>query len=143
MTSHPHRRARRTRRRPFAQRRARVRGPRHSAPAPDPVRVSFERHARVALLHVSGEFDLGAVASVERALERAVDGPTDDVVFDLRAVSFLDVSGLKTLIRADDRARGEAFSVHVVPPAGLAARIFTLTSLGQALDLVDELPGES
>ena len=109
---------------------------------PERFRVSVEHHATVALVHVSGEFDLSAVAPVERALERAVDGCTDDVVFDLRRVSFLDVSGLSTIVRADERAHNESFAVHVVRPRGPAARIFALTAEGRALALLDDLPDD-
>jgi anti-sigma B factor antagonist/stage II sporulation protein AA (anti-sigma F factor antagonist) len=93
-------------------------------------------------LHVTGEFDLCGVDSVERALERAVDDRTDDVVLDLRGVSFLDVSGLRTIVKADERGHTESFAVHVVRPLGPAARIFSLTEQGRALAMLDEVPGE-
>ena len=122
---------RRSRRRPIVPR------PRRRRPDPAPFRVSVEHRARVALLHISGEFDLCGVSPVERALDRAVGGATDDVVFDLRGVSFLDCSGLGTILKADERAQTEPFTVHVVRPPGLAARIFTLTRSGETLAFVD------
>jgi anti-sigma B factor antagonist len=140
MTSHPRRGGRRSRR-PIVPRHG-TRPARRAGPdAPKPFRVSVEHHATVALVHISGEFDLSAVAPVERALERAVDNCTDDVVFDLRRVSFLDASGLKTIVRADERAHNEAFAVHVVRPLGHAARILALTAEGRALAVLDDLPG--
>ena len=93
-------------------------------------------------MRVSGEFDLSAVAPVERALDRAIDRLTDDVVFDLRRVSFLDLSGLTTIVKTDERAHNESFAVHVVRPLGPAARIFGLTAEGRALAVLDDLPGD-
>jgi anti-anti-sigma factor len=142
MSSHLRRDGRRSRRRPIAPGRRPGPAQRRGRIAPEPFKVSVEHHATVALVRVSGEFDLRGVASVERALERAVDSRTDEVVFDLRWVSFLDVAGLKTLVRADERAHCESFAVHVVRPVGVAARIFSLTAEGRALALLDDLPDD-
>jgi len=129
MTNHTRRR--RSRRRPLVPHATRRRAP--AAPSLD---VRVEQHASVAVLHISGEFDLCGVARVERALDRAVGNPTDRVVFDLRGVSFLDLCGLETLMRADARARRESFAVAVVPPPGPAARIFAVTEGDQELRLL-------
>ena len=60
------------------------------------------------------------------------------VVFDLRAVCFLDLAGLRTILRADARGRAEAFEVVVVRPRGTANRVFTLTRAGEQLNIVNE-----
>ena len=94
-----------------------------------------------ATLHVRpmGEFDLAAVGRVENALNRAFRGPpTRRVVFDLRRLTFLDVAGLGTILRADQRARAGAVELVVVRPRGTANRIFTLTRAGEELPVVDE-----
>jgi anti-anti-sigma factor len=131
MTNHSHRR--RSRRRPILPRARRRR-----APAVPRLAVRVEQRASVAVLHITGEFDLCSVALVERALDRAVGRPTEHVVFDLRGVSFLDLSGLETIMRADARARRESFAVAVVPPPGPVARIFAATEADQELRLLEE-----
>ena len=60
------------------------------------------------------------------------------VVFDLRGVSFLDLAGLRTILRVDARARSEPFEVVVVRPRGTASRIFTLTRVGDQLSIVND-----
>jgi anti-anti-sigma factor len=102
--------------------------------------VQVDHYATAVVLRVSGEFDLYAAGRVERSFEGAVDALTDSVVFDLRAVSFLDLCGLETLIRADARARRESFAFGVVPPPGTGARIFTATDAGRGLRMLDDLP---
>ena len=62
------------------------------------------------------------------------------VVFDLRGLVFLDLAGLRTILRTDAQGRAEAFQVMVVRPPGTANRVFTLTPAGERLSIIDE-PG--
>lgn len=88
---------------------------------------------------LTGEFDRAAVGEVERALERAWNALTDEVVLDLRNVSFLDVAGLKLLLRARQAAGDRHLSMAIFRPRGHASRIFTLTRTGEMLGLVDHV----
>jgi anti-anti-sigma factor len=94
-----------------------------------------------ATLHLSlmGEFDRAAVGHVENALDRVFQAPmTRRLVFDLRRLIFLDTAGLRTILRANERARAGAVELVVARPRGTANRIFTLTRAGQELSMVDE-----
>jgi anti-anti-sigma factor len=77
---------------------------------------------------------------VETALDRLDQAPAlGRVVFDLRDLRFLDVAGLRTLLRANARGRAEAFEVLVIRPRGTANRVFTLTRAGEQLQMVDNM----
>jgi anti-anti-sigma factor len=90
-------------------------------------------------LRLMGEFDLAAVARVENALDRVFQAPTTRrIVFDLRRLIFMDAAGLRTILRANDRARAGAFELVVVRPRGTANRVFTLTRAGLELSMVDD-----
>lgn len=92
--------------------------------------------ARVSLI---GEFDLAGVGAVENALDRAFDTPaTRRVVCDLRQLTFLDGAGLRTILRAHQRAPAAAVELVVVRPRGIVSRVFTLTHAGTELNIVDE-----
>jgi anti-anti-sigma factor len=91
-------------------------------------------------LRLTGEFDLSGVGAVETALDRLDQAPSlGRVVFDLRDLRFLDVAGLRTLLRANARGRAEAFEVLVIRPRGTANRVFTLTRAGEQLQMVDNM----
>jgi anti-anti-sigma factor len=90
-------------------------------------------------LGLVGEFDRAAVGRVERALEHVFGAPpSEQVVIDLRLLTFVDTAGLFTLLRAHDRARRCAFELVVVRPRGIANRVFTLTRAGEVLSMVND-----
>ena len=66
------------------------------------------------------------------------------MVLDLRGVDFLDLAGLKAILRSVDYCTEHGVQVTVVKPRGFASRVFTLTRVHLDLDLVDSprpLPG--
>jgi anti-anti-sigma factor len=100
---------------------------------------SVEESEGASHVRLRGEFDLAGVGRVENALDRVFQAPTTRrVVFDLRGLSFLDVAGLRAILRANERARAAAMELVVVRPRGLVNRVFTLTRAGEELSLVDE-----
>jgi anti-sigma B factor antagonist len=101
--------------------------------------LTIEEAGATSCLRPMGEFDLAAVGQLEYALDRVFHAPeTRRVVFDLRGLTFLDSAGLRTILRANDRARAGAFELVVVRPLGVANRVFTLTRAGQELNMVSE-----
>ncbi len=106
---------------------------------PGALALAVEQDGATLYLRLRGEFDRAGVGRVEAALERAA-ALTSRVVFDLRGLSFLDLAGLKTILRAEERSHSEPFDVVVVRPRGLINRIFTLTRAGERLTLVDKPP---
>ena len=113
--------------------------PRHSGEARHDAEfgIDVEQSDGTLLLRLTGEFDWSCIGSVEAALARAGDEGIRQVVFDLRSLDFLDSAGLKTILRANDRAKAEPFELGVVRPRGLANRVFTLTRAGEQLTMVD------
>jgi anti-sigma B factor antagonist len=90
-------------------------------------------------LRLTGEFDLAAVAPVEKALDRVFQARrTRKVIFDLRRLTFLDAAGLRAILRANDRARAAALELILVRPRGPVNRVFTLTRMSRELAMVDE-----
>jgi anti-anti-sigma factor len=101
--------------------------------------LAVEESDSTLRLRLTGDFDLAGVGAVEHALDRLCQAPAPRrVVFDLRGLAFLDLAGLRTILRADARGRAEAFEVVVVRPRGTANRVFTLTPAGARLSIVDE-----
>jgi anti-sigma B factor antagonist len=93
-------------------------------------------------LHVTleGELDISNVERFEEALMQ-LEGPRPPlVVLDLRAVRFIDSTGLSLLLNADARARRQDRHVTIVSGNGAAKRIMRTVALDQILDVTTDLP---
>ena len=132
-----------------------VTGPAHSSdgelpggsPAPrsrtdgsDGFSIAVREDAGTLYLTLTGKLDWAYIGYVESALARISAVRTRHVVLDLRDLTSLDIAGLKTILRANERAHTEAFDLIVVRPRGLANRIFTLTRAGAQLKMADRIP---
>src|SRR5690348_16947787 len=67
-------------------------------------RVETRNEARGTVLTVMGELDLASAPALEDELEKAMNCGTECVVVDLRALEFIDSTGLSVLVRAHQRA---------------------------------------
>jgi anti-sigma B factor antagonist len=88
---------------------------------------------RVAL---RGELDLSTVGKLEDELRR-VEGRAPLVVLDLSGLSFLDSTGLRCVVGADERAREGGRRLVVVKGPDAVQRVFSITRLDERLEMVD------
>lgn len=83
-----------------------------------------------------GELDIATAGRLAEAADR-VPGDTPLLVVDLRAVTFLDSSGLRGLLLVRRRAEREGIELLVCHDPELHGPIFQLTQLDRDLPLVD------
>jgi anti-anti-sigma factor len=108
-------------------------------PDASPLTLAVEESDSSLRLRLTGDFDLVGVGAVEHALDRLSQAPAPRrVVIDLRGLAFLDLGGLRTILRADAHGPAEAFEVMVVRPRRTANRVFTLTRAGERLNIIDQ-----
>jgi anti-anti-sigma factor len=98
--------------------------------------VKVEADGPTACFRLAGELDLAGVKQMELALA-SIDGEVESLVIDLQQVEFIDLAGLRTILRANEHGRRQGFDVKVIRPDGPADRIFTLTPIGRDLELLD------
>jgi anti-sigma B factor antagonist len=100
--------------------------------------LEVQRDGTTVSLRLAGEFDWAVTGHVEGALDRALETATEQIVFDLSALEFLDAAGLTTILKADERARRERANLTVVRPRGRANAIFSLTGVEDSLAMVGD-----
>jgi anti-anti-sigma factor len=59
-------------------------------------------------------------------------------VVDLRELEFMDSTGLRTIVAADQRARDGGRRLAIVRGPDAVDRIFTVTRLDERLEIVDD-----
>jgi anti-sigma B factor antagonist len=94
----------------------------------------------VRLLRLDGELDMAGVDLFERQL--GVDRPPEAATFvlDLRELSFIDSSGLRAVIMADQRVRSDGGRLIVVRGSDRVDQVMQMTGVAQRIELVDEPP---
>ncbi len=98
--------------------------------------LELERLGATVVLRLQGELDLATFGLLDAALDQVDCNEVSLLVLDLHEIQFLDLTGLRSILRADAHCRGYDTSVTVVKPLGLARRVFTLTKAHRELDLV-------
>ena len=103
--------------------------------------LELDTEEREGLVHVSlrGELDLSTVDKVEGELRR-VEPQTDKLlVLDLSGLTFLDSTGLRLMVTADQRARKAGRRLALVKGPDTVHRVFTITKLDERLQMVDDV----
>jgi anti-sigma B factor antagonist len=100
--------------------------------------VSVDRQGAAVTLVMAGELDISGVDLVERELARIeAEGPAV-VALDLRRLEFIDSSGMRFVIEADERARSAGRRLAIMAGGGAAQRLFKVLGVEDHLDLVDD-----
>jgi len=96
---------------------------------------------RNGLVHVAlaGELDLSTVAKVQEELRRVEADAPATLVVDLSKLTFLDSTGLRCIVTADERARAEGRRIVIVRGPDAVQRVFTITRLDDRLEMVDDV----
>ena len=99
--------------------------------------ASEERDGRVHVM-LRGELDLSTVGKVQEELDRVESSAPQLVVIDLSKLTFLDSTGLRCLVTADQRARDASRRVVLVRGPDPVQRVFVITRLEERLEMVDD-----
>lgn len=94
--------------------------------------------ARSAEVTLEGELDISTLDQAQRRVEAAErDGP-DLLVIDLTRLTFVDSSGVRLVLLADDRARAAGRRLAVRLGGGPALRVFQALGLLGKIALVPD-----
>ena len=102
-----------------------------------PAAINIETHLLEPgpVYAVSGEMDLAPVPELEQHLD--FEGPGAIVVLDLSAVSFIDSTGLRSIVWAHDEAADGGKELRVVAGPKVL-RLLQITGLDQRLTVFED-----
>jgi len=103
--------------------------------------LSTERHDGHVRLSLTGELDLDTAPALLTAVVKQLDTGATDVVVDLTHLSFIDSSGLGTLVGSWRRATNAGARLVVANPNEDVRSTLEITGLDQILPITPEYVG--
>lgn len=100
--------------------------------------VRTENSSAGVTVALRGELDLSTVGKVQDELRRVEADEPALVVLDLSSLTFLDSTGLRAVVTADERAREGGRRFVIVRGPDAVQRVFTITRLEERLEMVDD-----
>ena len=90
-------------------------------------------------LHIApaGELDIATAPQLEQAISEATSEPVSELVLDLRELTFMDSSGLRTLAQANVKAEQAGTALSIWRGSRQIERVLEISGLGPLLPLAD------
>jgi anti-sigma B factor antagonist len=109
------------------------------ATPPEEFSISAADRDGRAYLTLRGELDLATAPELEQLVNESLDAG-NEVVVDLRALEFMDSSGIRVLVAAHARAARVGARLFIVRPASgsAVAKIVEVSGLDGELNIVDD-----
>jgi anti-anti-sigma factor len=84
-----------------------------------------------------GELDLAASPKLDEQVSELLAAGYRQLVIDLRGVTFIDLSGVRLLLKLADEARDDAWGLSLLRPGRQVRQILTLTGVLDRLPVAD------
>jgi anti-sigma B factor antagonist len=107
------------------------------SPQPPFLTLEAEHQRDAYVIRLTGELDLARCADLDLALEDAEETMAARIVIDLEELTFIDSSGLETLLSASRRSASNGSRLELTRGKARPAYMFRLTALEAALPLSD------
>ena len=85
----------------------------------------------------SGELDIATAPQLEQAISAATSEPVSELVLDLRELTFMDSTGLRTLAEANVKAEQAGTALSIWRGPRQIERVLEISGLGALLPLAD------
>ncbi len=90
---------------------------------------------RSFMIRLQGELDIYGAGRLEAKIKE-IQEAADELVLDLSGLEFMDGSGLRAIVEADNRARSKGSSLKIVEASWPVHKVFRLTGFDQRLQFV-------
>ena len=103
-----------------------------------PLEIVTEKRDGQTQMALVGELDIASAPRFEEGLAEVERDTPGMLVVDLRRVDFIDSTGLRAVIAADERARAAGRRFVIIRGPAAVERVFNVTQLDQRLNIVDD-----
>jgi anti-sigma B factor antagonist len=98
--------------------------------------ASLERQRPQAILALEGELDAASATDAMKRMPRLELRPGARLVLDLSGLAFMDSTGIRVILQAEQHARRCGASLVVASPSDAVMRVLELVGLDEQLDFV-------
>jgi len=104
------------------------------------MKLAVTREPSAVVVRLEGDFDLYSCAEVRAGVESLIDGEVHDLFLDLEGVTFLDSSGLGTLVGLQKHANRTQTRLALCALSPQIHKILDATHLGDAFTILPAVP---
>jgi anti-anti-sigma factor len=104
--------------------------------AAETLSIVSERRAQTHYVAPSGELDIATVSVLEPVMLAAEATDADTIVLDLSGLTFIDSTGLRLVLDANDRCGGEVDRLRVIAGSPAVERLLDVVGLRDRLPLI-------
>lgn len=99
--------------------------------------ATTDRSGEGPRVRLEGELDLATAPHADEELRRAEAGSPARLTLDLSALSFMDSTGLRLVVAAEQRAQEAGRELYVTRGPLAVQRVFQLTGVDERLQFLD------
>jgi anti-anti-sigma factor len=99
--------------------------------------ISSEREGDIQAVGLSGELDLATADALQRELERVEATDVSSIILDLSALTFMDSTGVRLILRAHARSRADSERLTMLRGCAAVQRVLDLTGVSDLLPFAD------
>jgi anti-sigma B factor antagonist len=104
---------------------------------PESFRCESRRDGDETWVRPIGELDLDTATQLDQELTAVHAAGAARIVLDMRALTFMDSTGLRLVIRWDTDAREQGFAFAIVPGPEVVQRVFRLTGMADVIPVAE------
>jgi len=98
--------------------------------------IQVAHNGQATRIAPAGELDIATTPALEQAIADA-SVPGSALVLDLRGLTFMDSTGLRTLAQTNARAEEDGFTLEIWRGPRQIERVLEISGLGALLPLID------
>ena len=99
--------------------------------------ISLEEKSGISVLRIEGEVDLYNAPQIKDTVRKQIEGGKNQILINLRAVSYIDSSGIGALISSLSNVKKAGGVLKISDIQGSVRKVFELTKLTGFFEIFD------
>lgn len=91
----------------------------------------------IVIYHVKGDIDINSSPQIRKSFDRIINDKTMKIIINLAGVSYVDSSGLATLVEMLKKTRGYGGKIRLSNLAAKVKSLFEITKLEKLFEIYD------